>query len=266
MRSTNFRVPTDQETLDYFILCELGGAGTDDDVFGTRQAPPETAASELQAIGACHDAANDQPAAATSRPRSIGTRALPRFILGAALTGASMLAQAGSFSCISGTSGDCALAASTLSWNWDGTDFTIFNSGSGYVSEVYFDLASGMSAGFLGGTGTVFFTAGAHPGSLPSGASSGFDSDAAFDSDTRGSVQYGINTGESATFRILAGQANSIDAGALAAGLHVRGLTADATSMVSIPSVMTPVPEPETLAMLMCGFGLVAWATRTRKA
>src|SRR4051794_4900946 len=93
-------------------------------------------------------------------------KGLARTAIAAALAGVSLFAQAGSFSCITGNAADCALATSTLSWSWDGTFFTLSNAGSGYVSEVYFDLSAGMAASFASGVGTVSFSPGASPGSL----------------------------------------------------------------------------------------------------
>jgi hypothetical protein len=168
------------------------------------------------------------------------------------------------FACISGSFGDCALATSTLSWDWNGQDFTISNSGSGYVSEVYFDLGSGMSASFFGGTGgNVFFYAGAAPGSLPGGSSVGFASDASFDSDPAGTTHNGIDLGETATFRILGAALNSFDADTLAAGVHVRSLINGSASLMTTTQT---VPEPGTLALF--GLGLVGFALmrRTRNA
>lgn len=182
-----------------------------------------------------------------------------RAVAAAALAGASVAAQAGTFTCISGSFSDCAQATSTLSWSWSGLDFTIGNEGTGYVSEVYFDLSSGMSASFVGGTGTVNFVAGAQPPSLPGGTSVGFTSDAAFDSDASGQPVWGLNTGETATFRILGASADSFDVGTLDAGLHVRSLVTGSASVIT-----TPVPEPETYAMMALGMGLVAWSARAR--
>ena len=124
-----------------------------------------------------------------------------------ALLAGPMAAQAiptsvsGQFTCVTGSPSDCALATSLVSWTWDGSDFTIANNGSGYVSEVYFDLSSGMSASFLGGAGTVFFYSGANPGSLPGSNSVDFMSDAPFDSDAAGSIHRGLDLSETATFR-----------------------------------------------------------------
>jgi hypothetical protein len=190
-----------------------------------------------------------------------------RALVGATLAGAAALAQAGTFNCISGSVADCGLAESSLSWTWNGQDFTIANAGTGYVSEVYFDLGAGMSVSFLGGFGDVNFTLGAQPGSLPAGGSVGFVSDTAFDSDSgQGQPTSGINTGETATFRVLGGSLGSIDAGTLAAGIHVRSLVSGSASLVSTTgSVVTPVPEPESYAMALAGFAIIALGARSRR-
>jgi PEP-CTERM motif len=183
----------------------------------------------------------------------------------ALLAAAGIAAQAGEFACISGSLTDCTAATSALSWTWDGLDFTIANDGLGYVSEVYFDLLGGMSVSFQGGTGgNVFFYSGANPGSLPGGNSVGFVSDKGFDSDPAGTTRNGIDSGEAATFRIVGATADSFTQGALAAGVHVRSLVNDSASLVTT-TVTTPVPEPETYAMMLLGFGAVAWAARGKK-
>jgi hypothetical protein len=188
-----------------------------------------------------------------------------RFAAAAALlAGAAFAAHAGVFDCVAGISVDCSAATSALSWTWDGQDFTIANSGTGYVSEVYFDLGTGMTVTFRGGTGGyVSFYQGASPASLP-GAGSGFASDASFDSDPAGTTHPGIDSGETATFRILGAAIDSFDQG-LAAGVHVRSLVEGSASLVTAGSITTPVPEPETYAMMMLGFGAVAWVARRKK-
>lgn len=260
MSCKNHHVPTDQEVLDYFILLELGGAGADD-ISCAMQPSPRTTACELRDTGAQCAAAGHRPAARSESRRTRGASRFPRFFTGAALAAASMVAQAGSFQCIAGTFSDCALATSNLSWTWNGLDFTIANNGGGYVSEVYFDLGSGMSALFLAGTGTVDFSAGAHPASLPGANAVGFVSDASFDSDPA-ATHDGIDPGETATFRILGATPDSFTAGDLAAGLHLRNLTDGGASAVSIAA---PVPEPETYAMMALGFGVVAWSARRKR-
>ncbi|HKQ12177.1 MAG TPA: PEP-CTERM sorting domain-containing protein [Steroidobacteraceae bacterium] len=164
------------------------------------------------------------------------------------------------FACISGSSTDCAAATSSLTWDWNGLDFTIANSGSGYVSEVYFDLGAGMTASFLSGTGgNVFFYLGANPSSLPGGSSVGFVSDFSFDSDPSGLVHNGIDGGETATFRILGATLDSFE-DALAAGVHVRSLINGSASLVTVGTPTTSVPEPGTLALFglgMLGIGVL---------
>jgi hypothetical protein len=204
-------------------------------------------------------------AAHFGRDSRVKTKSLTRVALATVLAGASLLAHAGSFSCASGSAADCTLATSTLSWSWDGTFFQLSNAGSGYVSEVYFDLGAGMSASFFGGVGTVNFTVGASPGSLPGGASVGFVSDAAFDSDTPGVPVNGINLGESATFRIEGAALDSFSGGSLAAGAHVRSLVTSSASVVTIGTPVASIPEPETYALMLGGLAAMGAFARRRQ-
>ncbi|HEY9064426.1 MAG TPA: PEP-CTERM sorting domain-containing protein [Burkholderiaceae bacterium] len=188
---------------------------------------------------------------------------LTKTALTVALAGASLLAHAETFSCVAGAASDCALATSSLSWTWDGTYFTLSNSGAGHVSEIYFDLSAGMNASFFGGIGTVSFTSGASPNSLPGGNSVGFTSDASFDSDAAGGSSFGIDMGESATFKITGAALDSFTGGDLAAAAHVRSLVDAGASVVTIAA---PVPEPTTYALMLAGLGAVGWIARRRRA
>jgi len=186
-------------------------------------------------------------------------------VLAAALAVGATASQAATFECIAGTAGDCALATSSITWTWDGSLFTVTNGSTGYVSEVYFDLSAGMAASFASGTGTVLFTPGASPGSLPAGASVGFFSDASFDSDGgKGPPVNGINNGESASFTITGALLGSFDAGDIAAGLHVRSLASESVSLVT--TTVSAVPEPETYALMLAGLGVIGWLARRRAA
>lgn len=192
---------------------------------------------------------------------------LPSIVVAAlvAVAPAASAQTTGSFDCITNNSAaSCAQGESTLSWDWDGSNLTIANSGSGYVAEVYFDLSTGMSVSFNSGlsSGGVSFSSGANPGALPGGNAVLFSSDAAFDSDAGGGQPVnGINLGEFAVFSISGASLSSIDSGALLAGIHVRSLY----NGQSEGFVTTPVPEPSTYALMLAGLGALGFVARRRR-
>ncbi len=171
----------------------------------------------------------------------------------------------GSFDCITNNSAaSCTQGESTLSWDWDGSNLTIANSGSGYVAEVYFDVSSGMAASFNAGLSSagVLFSPGASPGALPGGNAVSFSSELSFDSDGgRGQPVNGINGGEFAVFSFSGTSLSSIDTGALLAGIHVRSLY----NGQSEGFVTTPVPEPSTYALMLAGLGALGFVARRRR-
>lgn len=178
---------------------------------------------------------------------------------------ASLAQTSGSFDCITNNStASCGQGESTLSWEWDGSNLTIANSGSGYVAEVYFDLSAGMAASFNAGLSSdgVLFSLGAAPGALPGGNTVSFASEVGFDSDGgRGQPVNGINGGEYAVFSITGASLSSMDAGALLAGIHVRSLY----DGQSEGFVTTPVPEPSTYALMLAGLGALGFVARRRR-
>ena len=60
MLSQGYRVPTDQEVLDYFLLLEFGGAGVDVDVPRLMEAPPQAATCNVKTTGTSHQPAGNQ--------------------------------------------------------------------------------------------------------------------------------------------------------------------------------------------------------------
>ncbi len=195
----------------------------------------------------------------------IKLKALALFAALAVSAAAQAQSTSGSFGCITNNSAaSCNQAAAGLAWNFNGSIFSITNNTTGYVSEVYFDVNPGVTAAFVGGTGgTVAFTAGAQPPSLPGGNQPTvlFVSDLAFDSGA-GQTR-GINTGETANFAFTGAGVQDFASGLLDGGVHVRSLIGgQSESLVTVSAV----PEPETYAMMLAGLGLVGAIARRRKA
>jgi PEP-CTERM motif len=191
-------------------------------------------------------------------------------MVAATMTACAGMAQAqatnGSFDCITDNStASCSQGESTLSWDWDGGSlFRIFNTvGGGYVSEVYFDLVTGMDASFNAGASStgVSFTAGARPARLPGGNAVGFTSDEGFDSNNR--RREGINGGEHAAFTVT-GTGGSFG---FLSGLHVRSLIGgESESFVTVSTPITPpIPEPSTYALMLAGLSVIGFVARRRR-
>lgn len=204
------------------------------------------------------------------------------------LAGASLTAQANdySFSCVTNNvAGDCAIGSSQLGLSVttsDGyVDFYFTNTGpdAASLTDVYFDwLSPSFELSTVGSviTGSVFtptsggvsFSWGAAPPNLPGGAEAeiAFLADIAADSDSPRTQPNGVNPGEWLNIR-FAGESFSnvvagLDSGALRVGVHVQGYATGGSESF----VATPVPEPETYAMLLAGLGLMSFVARRRRA
>lgn len=180
------------------------------------------------------------------------------------VSAAAQAQSSGSFDCITNNSASsCAQAESGLGWAFVGSLFSITNNSTGYVSEVYFDVGTGVGVTFAGGAGTSFIP-GASPGNLPGGNTVSFVSDFTFDSDgvSRGRPVWGINTGETATFQFTGPVGGGFDSGALAAGVHVRSLVNGQSEGLT---TVTAVPEPGTYAMILAGLAAMGFVARRRR-
>lgn len=198
------------------------------------------------------------------------------------LVGASLTAQASdySFGCVTNNlADDCAIGSSQLGLSVTSSgsyvDFYFSNIGpdAASITDIYFDWSS--AAYDLSTVGSVItdsgsgvsFSWGASPGDLPGGTGMdiAFVADLATDSDSP-VQQKGINPGEWLNIR-FAGESFSnvvagLDSGDLRVGIHVQGFATGGSESF----VTTPIPEPETYAMLLAGLGLMGFVARRRKA
>lgn len=209
--------------------------------------------------------------------KSSGRWGLSGIIIAAALVGFGSAAQAQtySFGCVSNNSvANCTTGAAQLSLTLTQTigsvDFLFRNVGTAAssIADIYFDWANNsavFSPGqIINGSG-VSFAWGASPPNLPAGNNliPNFVADLAADSNAP--VQpNGVNPGEQLTFRFLStstSTAANLNSGALRVGLHVQGFSNGGSESF----VTSPIPEPETYAMLLAGLGLMAFVARRRR-
>lgn len=195
------------------------------------------------------------------------------------LAGASLAAQATdySFGCVTqNLAGDCAIGQSQLDLavtsSGSFVDFYFSNTGpaAASITDVYFDWLSPSfdlsTAGSVITTSSgVSFSWGASPGDLPGGQAIAFVADIATDSDAP-TQRNGVNPGEWLNIR-FAGESFSnvvagLNSGDLRVGIHVQGFATGGSESF----VTTPVPEPETYAMLLAGLGLMGFVARRRRA
>lgn len=182
-------------------------------------------------------------------------------------------AQNYSFSCITNNNAaDCATGQTQFSLSVTDTgsvvNFTFANSGPGAssITDIYFDWATSMTpltTGVLTDSGAgVSFSWGASPPNLPGGSSIGFVTDLAADSNSPAQPM-GVNPGEWLNVAFTTDQdlIAALNSGALRVGIHTQGYVGGGSESL----VVSPIPEPETYAMLAAGLALLGWQVRRRK-
>ena len=202
---------------------------------------------------------------------------LKKFIATLVLVGASVSAQASSysFSCVThNLAKDCATGASQLGLsvteNGSYVDFLFSNIGpqKSSITDIYFDWSKARFAlskdnAIFTSSPDVFFSWGANPKDLPGGGTFSANLGADSDSPIRPN---GVNPDEwlkiSFAGETFANVVASLGNGGLNVGLHVQGFQGGGSESF----VLTPVPEPETYAMMLAGLGLMGFVSRRRRA
>ncbi len=202
-----------------------------------------------------------------------------RLLIGGLLAAASLGAQAQnySFNCITNNNAaDCATGVAqfrmevTVNESDGIVDLRFSNLGPNpsSITDIYFDWntsALALPQGTLSDSGAgVAFSWGAHPRNLPGGNPIGFSSNLSADSDSP--VQpMGVNPGEwlNVSFNTSVDVIGGLNSGGLRVGIHAQGYQGGGSE--SLTTVTTPIPEPQTYAMLLAGLGLVLLARRRKE-
>ncbi len=187
--------------------------------------------------------------------------------------GSAAEAQNYSFSCITNNSAaDCATGEAQFALNVTNdaglVNFRFTNSGpsASSITDVYFDWASStyaLSQGVLTDSGAdVSFSWGASPQNLPGGKGIGFTADISADSNSP-TQPMGVNPGEwlNIAFASQADFVTGFNSGDFRVGLHTQGYAGGGSE-----SLVAPIPEPETYAMMLVGLTLLSFKARRRIA
>jgi hypothetical protein len=181
-------------------------------------------------------------------------------------------AQNYSFDCITNDqAADCAAGEAQFSLSVSDmgsvVNFLFANSGpnASSITDVYFDWTSNAYAltyGTISQSAGVSFSWGASPPSLPGGHAINFKADIAADSNSS-TQPMGVNPGEwlNIAFASDADLIAGLNSGALRVGIHTQGYLGGGSESL----VVSPIPEPETYAMLLIGLALLGFEVRRRK-
>lgn len=148
-----------------------------------------------------------------------------------------------------------ALASANLSFSWfanvqaPATDFAVHSSGLDYTAGETYDANQHIRVDILRGSATPFSTAA---------------SDVVFSSFIGGVASAGPNGYTTASFD-LAGLLNANETYQLRFA-SVGNVAQMQTGIDDVSLSVTPVPEPETYALMLAGLGLLGVAARRRKA
>lgn len=198
--------------------------------------------------------------------------AVPALVVLAALA-TTVQAQNYSFNCITNNNAtDCGTGAAQFHLGVTDTgsvvNFLFTNSGpaASSITDIYFDWSSSalaLTPGVLTDSGAgVSFSWGASPGNLPGGNAISFRADIATDSNTP-TQPMGVNPGEwlNIAFTSNADLISALNTGGLRVGIHTQGYVGGGSESL----VTSPIPEPETYAMLLVGLGLIGFDVRRRR-
>jgi len=183
-------------------------------------------------------------------------------------------AQNYSFNCVTNnTAADCATgeAQFALSVTSDAAvpgvvNFLFTNTGpnASSITDIYFDWTSStyaLSQGVLSDSGVgVSFSWGASPPNLPGGNAINFKADIAADSNNP-TQPMGVNPGEwlNVAFTTQADLITGLNSGDFRVGIHTQGYLGGGSE-----SLVAPIPEPETYAMMLIGLTLLSFKARRR--